>query len=338
MKADATRLRAALSAPPPDIRLFLLHGPDEAGARLYGDLLAKTLGTGAERVDISPSQLRSTPALLADEAASMSLFEETRFIRVSGAGEDILEALALLLSAEQAGNPVLVIAPTVKTSAKIVKLAIDSRQALAHACYEPSAGEADRLVTELAQQAGLQPDHGVARRIAEASAGDRAVMAREVEKLALFLDAAPDRPKPLDHAAIDAIGADLTDADAESFATAVTMGHVTDAGDLLVQLAESGQSAIPWLRAIGRKLMMLADLRRESDSGGDVGTAMKRHRVHFTQEAAVRASLLHWPAGRIAAALDAVRSAERAIMAAHTPGDIIAYNAMLDMARRIARR
>ena len=86
-----------------------------------------------------------------------------------------------------------------------------------------------------------------------------------------------------------------------------------------------------------RRLMMLAELRRESDSGGDLSGALRRHRVHFTQEAAVRASLSHWPSPRIAAALDAVRQAERAIMAPNTAGDVIARAATLDMARRIAR-
>lgn len=338
MKADAARLRAALASPPPDIRFFLLHGPDEAGARAFADILANALGPTAERVDLAPAQLRSTPALLADEAASLSLFGDARFIRVVGAGEDVLEALTLLLAAERTGNPVLVLAPNVKTTAKIVKLAIDSRHALAFACYEPSAAEAERIVSDLARQAGLQPDRGVARRIADASGGDRSVMAREVEKLALYLDAAPDRPVSLDHDAIDAIGADLVDADSDAFAAAVTSGQVSETGDLSIQLAESGQSAIPWLRALARRLMMLAELRREADSGGDVGTALKRHRVHFSQEAAVRASLSHWPAPRIAAALDAVRAAERAIMASNTAGDVIARTASLDMARRIARR
>ena len=32
MKASAAQIRAALAKPGPDIRLYLLHGPDEAGA------------------------------------------------------------------------------------------------------------------------------------------------------------------------------------------------------------------------------------------------------------------------------------------------------------------
>ena len=40
-----------------------------------------------------------------------------------------------------------------------------------------------------------------------------AVMTRELEKLALYLDAAPERPRELDDAALDAVGADLGDSE-----------------------------------------------------------------------------------------------------------------------------
>jgi DNA polymerase-3 subunit delta len=338
VKADAARVRAALAAPSPDIRFVLLHGPDEAGARSLADGLASAMGPDAERVDLAPAALKSNPGLLADEAASMSLFGSARHIRIAGAGEEVLEALTLLLAAEHAGNPVVVLAPSLRTTAKVVKLALDSRRALAHACYEPNAAEAERLVIDLARREGLQPDRGVARRPPRRSGGDRAVMAREVEKLALFLDAAPDRPKPLDDAAVDAIGADLVDADSDVFAAAVTGGRVAVAGDLLTQLAESGQSAVPWLRALVRRLITLAELRRESAGGGDLGAALKRHRIHFSQEAEMRAAVSRWTPDRIAAAMDAIRRAERAMMGSATAGDVLARSAALDVARQAASR
>lgn len=338
MKADAARTRAALAAPSPDIRFYLLHGPDEAGARALADLLAQAIGRDAERVDLTPAMLKARPGLLADEAASMSLFGGARHIRVAGAGEDVLDALTQLLAAEHAGNPVVVLAPALKTTARVVKLAQASPHAIAHACYEPSAAEAERLVGELARAQGLQPQQGVARRIAEGCGGDRAVMAREIEKLALYLDSAPERPAVLDGDVLDAIGADLSDADAEAFAAAVIGGRTAETGDLLAQLAEAGQSAIPWLRALVRRLVMLAELRREATEGGDIGSALRRHRVHFSQEGEVRASIGRWPADRIAATMDAVRCAERAIMQAGSAGDVLARAATLDLARRAARR
>src|SRR5205823_13368859 len=138
----------------------------------------------AERIDFDGGTLRADPARLPDEAASLSLFGGARHIRVSPAGEECLEAFTALLEADHAGNPVVALAPTVKSTAKIVKLAIDSRRAMAYAAYEPTAADLERLAAMMARDAGMRPAGTVAGRLAASCAGDRAVLAREIEKLA----------------------------------------------------------------------------------------------------------------------------------------------------------
>ena len=71
-------ITARLDRPSDDVRLYLLHGPDEAGAGELAARLARAMGEGAERVDLDGATLRTRPGLLAEEAASMSLFGERR--------------------------------------------------------------------------------------------------------------------------------------------------------------------------------------------------------------------------------------------------------------------
>src|ERR1700712_2479367 len=111
MKANLNQLTRAIEGANPDIRLYVLHGPDEAGARDMATRLGRAMGPEAERIDLEPALLKSNPGRLADEAASMSLFGTARHIRVAGAGEESVAACTLLLAAERAGNPVVVIAP-----------------------------------------------------------------------------------------------------------------------------------------------------------------------------------------------------------------------------------
>ena len=94
MKANARDIRSALERPSPDIRLYLLHGPDGSATAELAALLARAMGPEAERVDLDGATLRSDPARLSDEAASMSLFGGARHIRVSPAGSNV----ALLFS------------------------------------------------------------------------------------------------------------------------------------------------------------------------------------------------------------------------------------------------
>lgn len=336
MKATEARMKTALDRPAADIRLYLLFGPDEAGAMALADRLSRALGPEAERIDLDGPSLRSDPARLADEAASLSLFGTARHVRVAGAGEESLAAASALLEAERAGNPVVMIAPTLKASAKLAKLALDSSAALALACYVPGADQLDGIAAEIARDHGLRLGAGVARRLAQAGGGDRAVMTREIEKVALYLDAAPERPADCDGGVLDAIGADLGEVETSDVLEALVGAKPAALGEALRRLDEAGVSPIPWLRALARRLASLAEMKGEVAAGDDIGSVMKRHRVFFKEEAATGAALRRWSPAALARALVLVREAERAVMAGGgSAGDVLAAQAMLSLAVRV---
>jgi DNA polymerase-3 subunit delta len=336
MKATEARLKAALDKPPADIRLYLLFGPDEAGALSLADRLPRALGPEAERIDLDGATLRSDPARLADEAASLSLFGAARHIRVAPAGDESLAAVTALLEAERVGNPVVMIAPTLKATSKVAKLALDSPLALALACYVPGGDQLEGIAGEIAREQGLRLGAGVARRLAQAGGGDRAVMAREIEKLALYLDAAPERPAECDQQALDAVGADLGEAETGDVIEALVAAKPGALGEALQRLDEAGVSPIPWLRALARRLANLAEMKGEVIAGGDVAGVMKRHRVFFKEEAATGAALRRWSPQALARALTIVREAERAVMAGGgSAGDVLAGQAILELAVKV---
>ncbi|MES2055681.1 MAG: DNA polymerase III subunit delta [Pseudomonadota bacterium] len=336
MKANANQLRGAIDAANPDIRLYLLHGPDEAGAQEWAVRLARTMGPEAERVDLEPSTLKSNPGRLADEAASLSLFGGARHIRITGAGEECVEAATLLLDGERAGNPVVAIAPSLKSSARLVKLALASPRAMAFACYVPEGADAEKLAVTIAREQGLRTTGDTAMRLATASGGDRSVMTRELEKIALYLDAAPDRPREIDDAALDAIGADLGDAEMSRAIDAAIDGQPDILGTELARLDEAGVSPIPILRQLARRLMTLADLRAQIDAGA--GVAQVSEGVFFREKAITARALRHWRSDRITVAIDRIRQAERGMMGSASAGNVLAQSAILAVARMAARQ
>ena len=326
-----------LPKPRPDVRLYLFHGADEAGA---GELARQLIASmpAAERVDLDGAALKREPGRLADEAASMSLFGEARLIRAAPIGEESLEAVTLLLDAERSGNPVVAVAGGVKASGKLVTLANGNARAVSVACYPPSAADLDKAVQALLHESGLRPAPGLARRLAEAAGGDRAVIAREVEKLALYLDAAPDRPRDATGEALDAIGADNGEAALGGAVDALIDGRPGELGAALTQLDSGGASAIPWLRGLQRRLVTLGDMRAAVDRGEPAEAVMKRHRIFFREEARTARELRRWSAPRIAAALDRVRTAELTAMSAAAPGAIAAEHMAVEIARGMADR
>jgi DNA polymerase III subunit delta len=337
MKASAAQIRAAADKPNPDTRLYLFHGPDEAGAAELADKIARALGPDAERIDLDMKALREQPGRLADEAASLSLFGGARYVRLSGAEEGALEAVTLLLGAERAGNPVIAIGPGLKTSGKLVKMAIAAPRALTFACYVPEGLDATRLASTIAREHGLRLIGDVPQHLAAAAGGDRAILTREIEKLALYLDAAPDHPRDADAAALDAIGADLSDAELFHAIDAILDGRIDAIGAEMAKLTESGTSMIPLLRQLTRRLMSLAELRTDMDRGSSIDEVLEKHRVFFKERASTGRALRRWNAAQIARAIDRVRAAERALMHSGSAGEVLAQAECTAIARQAAR-
>ncbi|WP_375427606.1 DNA polymerase III subunit delta [uncultured Sphingomonas sp.] len=336
MKANAGQVRAALDHP--RHRLILLHGPDAGLAAELAARLGKAMGDGAERVDLDGPALKVDPARLADEAASLSLFGDKRWIRVAGVGEESVPAIAALLEAERAGNPVLAVAPTAKATSKLVKLALDAKDALAFACYPPSPADLERQLAGTARELGLRVDPLLLRRLVAASGGESAIAVRELEKFALYLDADPDRPADLTPQAFDDLAADLGEAEAGRLVESVLAGDPALLGNELTRLRESGVSPIPWLRQLQRRLLSLAAMRADLDGGEPVDAVMKRHRVFFREEQATARALRAWGPDQLARALTRIRAAERAIMAPGNAGPVLAEQAVETIARAQARR
>lgn len=337
MKASENQLVNALDAASPAIRLYLLHGPDESGAADYAARLGRALGADAERVAIEGSSLKGDPGRMVDEARSLALFGGRRWILVSGAGEDALEAAQMLLAEPSVEHPVVVMAPNVRGKGKLVEFAVAQPAAMSFACYVPDGANAERMVAAIAREHGLRPTQAAARRLMTGSNGDRAVIAREIEKLALYLDAAADRPRDLDEDVLDALGAELGDAQMSDVVDAALEGRVRDIAGELRRFTESGGAAIPLLRQFVRKLMTLAAMRAEVESGKPAAAVVKTRHIHFREVPGTIRQLERWKSADIATAISRLRRAERALMSAGGAGEILSEVAIAETTRAAAR-
>lgn len=339
MKANRPQIERALRDADSAIRLFLLYGPDEAGSRALVRLLSKNLGEGAERVSMSGAELKGDPARLADEAASTSLFGDKRYILVEPAGDESLAAVEALLSAPAAGNPVLLIGGALKATSKLVKLAFADKQALAFGSYVPEGRDADRMISDIGRTLGLELDPQVARRLGDAAGGNRAIVEQELTKLALYLDAAPDRPQRLEQSALDAVGAGNEEGELGRMVDAVGGGDPATLASELLRLSTHGIDGITLLRAVARRLSLLIRLRAEVDAGRSPDAVMASHgkAVFWQEKAAVTAQLGRWRADLLAKGLARLLEAERRIKSPGALGPIAVDEELFAIARQAAR-
>lgn len=340
MKATRPQVERALRSPTPDVRLFLLYGPDEAGSRALAKLLSGAMGAAAERVDLTGSELKSDPARLSDEAASISLFGDTRYIWVEPVGDEAMEAVQGLVDAPVAGNPVVLVAGALKPTSRLLKLALAAPCAMAFASYVPEGVEADRIVVELARGLGMDLRPDAARRISAGCGGNRAIIAQELTKLACFTDAAPERPQRVDIEALDAIGASSEEGDLTRLVDSVSGGDAAMLQAELLRLSSEGVEGVPLIRAVLRRMVLLAKLRAEVDRGKGVDTVMASHgkSLFWKEKPVVAQQLGRWRSDHLAKGIGRLLEAERQLKASGGLGAVAADEELLAICRQAARQ
>ncbi|AGH49741.1 DNA polymerase III subunit delta [Sphingomonas sp. MM-1] len=340
MKASQRQIEQALDRADPAIRFYLLHGPDESASRALAKRLAKALGADAEKVALAGATLKADPALLADEAAAIALFGGPRHILIDPAGDEILEAVEALLALARAGNPVVAVAGALRKDSKLLKLATADDAAMAFASYVPEGRDADRIAVALGREMGLLIEPDVARRLAAASAGDRAVLGQELDKFAAFLDADRDHPRPLDHEALDRLGADSEEGDLSRLVDTALAGDVAAADDELSRLIALGTDAIPIVRAFQRQLLLLIQLRAEVAEGKSIDAVMAGpagRAVFWKEKDRVARLLTRWTPEALATALGRMADTGRQVMRSGGPGIIAMETEILALARAASR-
>ena len=221
-----------------------------------------------------------------------------------------------------------------KTSA-LLKLAEAHPLALSHISYVPEGRELDQLITNLGQTVGLRLSPDMAQRIASAVGGNQAVAAQELEKFALFLGADPSQPRELDHDTVDLIGADSAESDLMRLGDLALAGRMDALLDELARLPHGGSEAIPILRALQRRLLMLAPLRARIEQGErpDGVMASMGKALFWKDKPLVQRLLTSWSAERLAEATSRVAALEKQVMLSPVDDEAALGEALVTLAR-----
>jgi DNA polymerase-3 subunit delta len=325
-----------LDRPDPAIRFYLFYGPDEGQSRGFAERLLK--GLGAEKAAFAAQTAKSDPASLADEAGAIGLFGGRRALWIEPAGDEIAAAVEALLEASETESPVIAIAGALRKTSSLVKLAEADAHALAHISYELGEREAEELVQQLARSEGLRLAPGVADRIASAAGNDRGIIGQELAKIALYVGAMPENPAEVGREILDSIGAG-------SEGDSSRIGDLALSGDLEALTHELDATAgeldpIPILRALQRRLLMLAPIRAQVDRGSrphDAVTSAGKS-VFFKEKDLVARLASLWDSKALARVLERSGELERRLMRGDSPPPSEALEEELVAIARTARR
>lgn len=324
LRADNAAALKALDTPADTVRLYLLYGPDEAGSEALAARLSKAMGEGAERIDLDGPTLRSDPARLTDEAAAISMFGDKRWIRVQPAGEEVLPAVEALLEAPAAGNPVVLIAGNLRKTSKLLTRVDGDKAAIAIVSYAPEGRNADVLAVTLAREAGLELPGDLARRLIALTGGERGLLASEIDKLALYLDAMPEAPKAATPEALDALGAEGGEQQLFKAAAVILSGNIAGAEREIAWLRRTGGSLAGLLRITLQRAVALAQAKAGQGQrfGGGRGE----------EDLGAR-----WAGPNLARAIHRLAEAERTSRLSYTVGETVIAHELVTIARIAAR-
>jgi len=203
----------------------------------------------------------------------------------------------------------------------------------------PDGPTAWQLVPDLARAEGLMVRADVAQRIFEASAGNRSIVEQELAKFALYLGASPTNPVALDHDAVDALGAAADEGDLGRLADSAATGDSAALETELVRLQSEGMEGITLIRAMLRRMALLARLRAEVESGASIGAVMASSgkSIFFKEKDRIEKQLRLWRSDLIAKAMTRLAEAERQIKASGGVGPIAADVELFAICRQAAR-
>ena len=338
MKASASTIARTVDQPNPATRFYLFHGPDESQSRALGARLLEALG--ATKFAVASGDVKSDHAILVDEASAMSLFGGKRAIWIEPATKDIDEGVSALLEGPAPESPVIAIAGALTGTSALRKLAEASPQAIAFASYAPEGANAERMVVDLGRRFGLKVSPPVAARLADACANDQAIVTQELQKLALYIGAAPETPRELDHGAIDAVGAESAGGSFLRLADLALAGEIDELAGELALLPPGDSEAIPVIRSLQRRILMLAPLRARIERGERLDAVMtSMGRALFSKEKAkVQRMLTTWSSEELSTVADRAGKLERSLLFTPAPDREALVEELFAIARKARSR
>ncbi|MBL4802468.1 MAG: DNA polymerase III subunit delta [Emcibacter sp.] len=337
MKLNKNDITAQIRQLNPAYRAVLIYGRDEGLVRERADKIAKQIVEDLRDAflvaNISPDKLKSEPYLLADEAAAISMMGGRRVIRIDGAAENVTEAAKSFLSNPIGDGLVIITAGGIRATSALVKLFNSAKNAAAIACYEDTQADVQNLILEVMAQHNMAIDPEATAYLQNNLGGDRMVSRGELEKLALYMGQSADR-----------LTVTLTDARAcvgdsgtltlDMIAIATTGGDLKVLDETMFKAFIRGESPIPILRNVARRLQKLHLIRGSMDRGISADQAVKA--VVYSPYSPEKRSLLgqigKWSIGKLSNALDIVMEAEAECKITGLPAEAICARACLRIA------
>jgi DNA polymerase-3 subunit delta len=301
-----------VAAPPDNIFLFLVFGPDAGMVRERAlTLVSKRIDDRHDPfqfVEMSGDDVAADPLTLLDEANTRPLFGGRRALLVETGAKSVITSVTTLISAPPEECTIILTAGALRKDSPLRKLVEGARRGAAIECEADTDQDLNALIDRSLREADLVASPEARELLAGALGEDRLMSRAELAKLALYMHGrehvdAEDVEAIVAHAA--RVASDRVVAAAFAGEAATTMdSYFAQGGDATSLLA----GALRYVIALHR-----ARLAMEREGGRiDPGmTAMMRAGFGFVMHRAlIEAQLRAWTSTRAGGLIEPLRDAQ----------------------------
>ncbi len=359
MEIKGAGIEPFLRQPAEAVRAVLIYGHDSGLVRERAATLLRAVAGEADdpfRVTtLSGAEVLAGPALLADEAAALSLTGGRRVVRLTDAGDALAKPLGGVLDGAPGDALIIVEAGALAKRGALRKLFEQAKLGAAIACFADEGAGLAEVVRQTLAAHGLRASRDALAYLVGNLGGDRGLTRSELEKLALYMG--PVQGGPVDGALADGASGDraprevsLADAAAcvgdgaglelDDAALAAADGDYAMVDRAVSRLYLEGVSPVSVLRATARHFqrLHLAAARREAGASAEQAMAALRPPVFFKQRDRFRAQLGRWRPADLALGLEMLSEGEVKCKSTGLPGEAVASRVLMALANAGRRR
>lgn len=312
MILKAAGLRAFMKSPNPNKHTALIYGKDIQRVRDLALEFATLWGSNNDdpfaRVIMTDDDLMQDPARLEDEWRSLTLMGSGRVITLRGSSPAATKAITDCLrdidhGLWQPAGKLIVEAGELRKTHALRKAAEGHAGCVVVPLYEEDDKSLLDYLASISAGYSISVDEACMQAMIERLGSDRGMLKAEIDKLCLYV---ADRP---------GARAGLDDWMQLSHATGeVTLGHIVDAvlqgapdvtDHRLMSALQSGLSIIGLLRILQQKLVLLLQIKEQTDAGMSLGSALQNHRppLFGSGRSVIQQAARHWTTPRLREAL-----------------------------------
>lgn len=292
---------------------MLAYGPDAGRVRETAERIVKAVAGSLDEpftvATLTDDQLAADPALLVDEARSLSFTGGRRVVWVGQAGGGFRQAIEAYLA--NPGGDALIVAEAgmLAKTARLRSLFEAAGDAAIIACYEDSPEDLRTLILSSVEGAGMRMDEDAIELLIDRIGSDRALSRSEIGKLLLYCHGRDS----ISLADVEAACGDVSASSLESLIDAAFAGEADEACRRFTQLIDSGSIPASILSAVGSHVARLMEWQLDVRAGKTPSAVVRGARppMPTSRQSAVIRQLGAWDASALDEAMRTILDATR---------------------------